>query len=427
MNIEDDMTGQADEQAGVGLPAVLVSMVILWAAYFAMATARGMVLGFEMQSEMLSRRFVVSLAGIAVTVLLWLLLRGFDRRRLGIRIVAAVAAAAPAALLLAFINQQAFADIESRTMKKIGEEQGVSIRRDEAGNLLVDISGMPLPPAPPASPGAEGDMASQAPGAHEVETVIAAPGAQKLLWQQLTDIALGRYFLLLSWCALYIAMGQAVQARVAERRQGEYRRAAKAAELKSLRYQVNPHFLFNTLNSLSALVMTNRNEQAETMIQTISTFYRRSLSGDPTDDVALSEEIELQRLYLKIEAVRFPDRLKVAIDVPDALASARIPGMILQPLVENSVRYAVAPVSRPVAIRLSAKEEYEQLVITVADDGPGGTGEPRDGGFGIGLANVQDRLKARFGDAASVVSGPGETGWRTIIHMPLSFRAGEED
>ncbi|RVQ67880.1 sensor histidine kinase [Croceicoccus ponticola] len=430
-----------------------------------MATARGLVLEFDYQQALLTRRFVVALAGVCVTVLLWLLLRGFDHRRMGLRIFVAVLAAAPASLLLAFINQQAFADVEALIVKSVGDDQGVRIRRDEAGNLLVDVPGVPsedvppmpppMPPTPPEPVAGTAGQATSAPSPRVVteeivgpvqrgagQSAIAAPAdmvkldeplRRKLMWQQLTDIALGRYYLLLTWCALYIAMSQAVKARVAERREGEYRRAAKAAELRSLRYQVNPHFLFNTFNSLSALVMTNRNEQAETMIQTISTFYRRSLSGDPTHDVQLSEEIELQRLYLQIEAVRFPDRLRVQIDVPHDLSTARVPGMILQPLVENSVRYAVASVNRPVTIRLTAAEEYERLVITVSDDGPGAGADDGQHGFGIGLDNVRNRLKARFGDDATVVSGPGvsgpgdsglgSSGWRTVIRMPLSFSA----
>ncbi|MDR7102147.1 histidine kinase [Croceicoccus sp. BE223] len=479
--------GPADpaEERGVGFVAVLVSMTVLWIAYFLLATARGLVLEFDFQADLLTRRFVVTLAGIGVTVLLWLLLRGFDHSRIGLRVLIAVVAAVPASLLLAFINQKAFADVEAKIVRSVGQDQGVRIRRDEAGNLLVDVPGVPgddavvppppvppppVPPAPTPRPDDPGNRAEDA-AAPETPAMPAPPATivteeirgpdgsgtvrnvdetagmsaedearmlkveeplrRKIMWQQLTDIALGRYFLLLSWCALYIAMGQAVQARVAERREGEYRRAAKAAELKSLRYQVNPHFLFNTLNSLSALVMTDRKEQAETMIQTISTFYRRSLSGDPTHDVPLSEEIELQRLYLQIEAVRFPDRLRIEVEVPEHLANARVPGMLLQPLVENSVRYAVAPVGRPVTIRLVALEEYGRLVIRVEDDGPGGSlADDSQHGFGIGLDNVRNRLKARFGDDASVASGPrsghstgpgGEHGWRTVIRMPLSF------
>jgi LytS/YehU family sensor histidine kinase len=116
------------------------------------------------------------------------------------------------------------------------------------------------------------------------------------------------------------------EGRAAERREGTYRRAAKAAELRSLRYQVNPHFLFNTLNSLSALVLTGKTQAAERMIQTISTFYRRSLADDPTADVPLREEFALQKLYLDIEAVRFPHRLRAVYKLPPELEDAKVPG-----------------------------------------------------------------------------------------------------
>jgi LytS/YehU family sensor histidine kinase len=225
----------------------------------------------------------------------------------------------------------------------------------------------------------------------------------------------------LAWCALYLALLAGEKARVAERREGAFRRAAKAAELRSLRYQVNPHFLFNTLNSLSALVLTGKTAAAERMIQTISTFYRRSLADDPTADVPLREEFALQRLYLDIETARFPDRLRAVYDLPESLSGALVPGLILQPLVENSVKHAVAPASRKVTITLSAREEYGRLVITVADDGRPAArvgGKPRDG-LGIGIGNVRDRLAARFGDEATVVSGPTSAGYATEIRVPL--------
>ena len=114
--------------------------------------------------------------------------------------------------------------------------------------------------------------------------------------------------------ALYIAILAIEQARAAERREQKFRSAAKAAELRSLRYQVNPHFLFNTLNSLSALVMTGKPQRAEEMIKSISRFYRHSLADEPTSDVALADEFDLQRQYLEIEAVRFPDRLHPVFD-----------------------------------------------------------------------------------------------------------------
>lgn len=249
-------------------------------------------------------------------------------------------------------------------------------------------------------------------------TIIQKSVEDEGLWRQLTDVALGRYFLLLAWAALYLALGNAAQVQAAERREGEFKRAAKAAELRSLRYQVNPHFLFNTLNSLSALVMSGRSETAERMIQTMSNFYRHSLASDPTADMPLADEIELQRHYLEIEGVRFPERLRAEFDVPAALSSACVPGMILQPLVENSVKYAVSATSRPVTIRISAREAGDKLVLTVSDDGPGKPEGP--GGTGIGLANVRDRLAARFGGEASVESGPLPAGgYSTTLILPV--------
>ena len=213
-------------------------------------------------------------------------------------------------------------------------------------------------------------------------------------------------------------------ARLAERREGEYRRAAKAAELRSLRYQVNPHFLFNTLNSLSALVMTGKADKAEDMIQNLSRFYRRSLTEDPTGDVPLADEFAQQKLYLDIEAVRFPSRLRAAFELPDDLADVCVPGMILQPLVENSVKYGIAPTSKVVTIRVAARREGRLLAITVSDDGSAGQvaeGEERmevPHGHGIGLANVRQRLKARFGDNAGIMTGQTVNGYVTTIRLP---------
>ncbi len=195
---------------------------------------------------------------------------------------------------------------------------------------------------------------------------------------------------------------------MAERRAATFERAAQLSELRALRYQLNPHFLFNTLNSLSALVMTGRRDEAEAMILNLATFYRSSLTSDPSGDVPLADEIAVQRLYLDIESVRFPDRLSVNIDVPEDLANAAVPGLILQPLVENAIKHGVARSTKPVAIHLSARVEGDQLILSVADDAPG-TARPAEGN-GIGQTNVRDRLFARYGAAAVVETLPGATG-----------------
>lgn len=378
---------------------VLLSVAGLWLCYFAITTARGMIVGLEFEYDMLGRRALVCVAGGAITLILWLVLRLFDNRPLWAKIAGALIVSAPLSILIAQVNQLAFAEVEKQMIDDLGEQQGVRLYRDEAGNLLAELPG----------------TASGA-GLGRTVTLARAPSGFDR-WRQLTDIALGRYFLLLAWCALYLAMLAGAQARAAERREGEFRRAAKAAELRSLRYQVNPHFLFNTLNSLSSLVMTGKAERAEDMIQAVSNFYRHSLADDPTSDVALRDEFDLQRQYLAIEEVRFPERLRSEFDLPAALGEARIPGMILQPLVENSVKYAVAPRSRPVTIRLSVREEYGRLVVTVSDNGPGVPDDTQHG-FGIGLANVRDRLRARFGADAQISSGPVPGGYSTELRMP---------
>ncbi|MDP3674420.1 MAG: histidine kinase [Novosphingobium sp.] len=388
-----------DKPGRVPARLVILSAASLWLCYFVLTTARGFVVGLDFQDELAGRRLVVTFAGFLVTLAIWPLLRQLDGRALALRIAAVLLLMLPASLIVAAINAAVFADMEEKMVSSIGEKQGVRIRRDEAGNVLVDVP----------------DMPPETPGAVKIDHKVEAEAK----WRQLTDIALGRYFLLLAWAGLYFALGYAEHARAAERREGEHRRAAKAAELRSLRYQVNPHFLFNTLNSLSALVLTGKTQAAETMIQTISTFYRRSLAGDPSADVPLEEEIRLQRLYLEIEAVRFPDRLRISYEIPADLEPACVPGMILQPHVENSVKYGVAPVSRPVTITLSAREEHGRLVLTVADDGPGAGLDSGPNGTGIGLQNVRDRLAARFGAEATVVSGSTGDGYATIIRIPL--------
>ena len=406
---------EAATHAPVPPRVVIASIAGIWLCYFVLASMRASVVGFELSPEMLFRRAGVTLGAMAVTLLLWPMLRLFQARPLWLKGAVVLLAALPASLAIAAVNQWAFADIESEMIAKIGKKEGISIHRDEAGNMLVDVPG-------DSAGGGDSSVTIE----RKSNGTLALPGKMDAenRFRQISDLALGRYFILLAWAALYLALANAAQAQQAERREGEYRRAAKAAELLSLRYQVNPHFLFNTLNSLSALVMTGKAEAAERMIQILSTFYRRSLAEDPSSDHALREEIELQKLYLEIEGVRFPDRLRTVIDIPAQLAEAQVPGMILQPLVENSVKYAVAASSKPVTITISAQERAGFLEVVVGDDGTGAAAVAGNGGRpvtgeGIGLANVRDRLAARFGNQASLETGLIQTGYRTVIRLPL--------
>jgi len=386
-----------EQTARVPFKTVLASVAGLWLCYFTLTTLRWELLGLGMSGELLLLRPLACLAGMVVTLALWLVLRLFDARPLWAKIAAALVLSIPAAVLLVQSNDLVFASLQ----QKVNEQ------------LTVDPTQAPTPGGILGQDPLLGTD-SEATGGSPVLVQEASP------WQSLIEQVFGRYFMMLAWCALYLALLTGEKASAAERREGAYKRAAKAAELRSLRYQVNPHFLFNTLNSLSALVLTGKTQAAEQMIQQLSTFYRRSLADDPTADVPLREEFALQKLYLDIEGVRFPRRLRAIYDLPPELEGAKVPGMILQPLVENTVRHAVAPTTGQITITLSAREEYGRLVVVVSDDGPGG--QPDESarlGFGIGLTNVRDRLRARFGDEASVVSGPAPGGYASQIRMPI--------
>ena len=231
-------------------------------------------------------------------------------------------------------------------------------------------------------------------------------------------------FFFVAWAAFYLATLAQAEALGARQRATEAESAARAAQVRALRYQVNPHFLFNTLNSLSSLVMSGRSAEAEAMILKLSTFFRSSLSLDASADVTLAEEIALQRLYLDIEKVRFPRRLKVEIDVPADLESARLPALVLQPVVENAIKYGVSPTKDKVVLRIVAREAGPgRFTIEVTNSGSAAparrNGEPLEG-TGVGLGNVCQRLGARFGSAAQCEFGPlADGGYRVVMTLPL--------
>jgi hypothetical protein len=243
------------------------------------------------------------------------------------------------------------------------------------------------------------------------------------------DAAVVWLFFFLAWSAFYLANQAQAEALGAQRRLADAESAAQAAQVRALRYQVNPHFLFNTLNSLSSLVMTGRSDRAEAMLLALSTFFRTSLSLDPSADVTLAEEIDLQRLYLDIEKARFPDRLHVEIDVPEELEQAHLPALLLQPIVENAIKYGVSKSRRAVVLRISANampdgrmqlEISNRLKHAGKDELPAATHE----GTGVGLSNVCQRLEARFGSRANCRFGPmAGGGFKVALTMPVEAGA----
>lgn len=221
------------------------------------------------------------------------------------------------------------------------------------------------------------------------------------------------------WGALYLALTFALSARAQAERARRAEALADQASLQMLRYQLNPHFLFNTLTSLSALVADKRTDEADQLIDRLSAFLRRSLETDANALTPLAEELALERDYLAIEQVRFGERLRVEVDVAPAAQTALVPPLILQPLIENAVRHAVGPTPRPVTISVQAEADEGVLTLRVRDDGPGFPAE-RMGRRGVGLANVEQRLRTLYADEAALTlaDAPGG-GAQVIVTLPL--------
>jgi hypothetical protein len=265
------------------------------------------------------------------------------------------------------------------------------------------------------------------------------------LWQEWTlDISLQRFvtvatLYLWTFC-LVLTMLWAVRMRnTADRSAARAARAEAAAalaqasgeqaEATALRLQLNPHFLFNALNSVSSLVLTDRKDQAEEMIGRLCQFLRASLSADPMEDVPLTQEIESIDAYLAIEEARFGDRLQVEIHVEDGAADALVPNFILQPLVENAVKHGVAAVRGPASLTVAAAREGEELVLTIVNRSQS-PGDDASGAAvsrlstGIGLANTRLRLDHRYDGKGRLEAGSTPGGYSAAIRIPFTCARG---
>jgi signal transduction histidine kinase len=192
------------------------------------------------------------------------------------------------------------------------------------------------------------------------------------------------------------------QARAVTRAQA----LAYDAQLRMLHYQINPHFLFNTLNAISTLVLEKRNDQAESMLLKLAGFLRYSLDRQPTETTTLSAELDAQRKYLEIEQTRFDDKLRVRFNIEAGLEQAKVPSLILQPILENAIKYAITPRAEGGSIDVSAHREGETLRIRIEDDGPGMPQTPVAGPRrrGVGLANARERLELIYGERAGLIA-----------------------
>ena len=262
-----------------------------------------------------------------------------------------------------------------------------------------------------------------------------ASGADTGLAQTVLSVIYLDMPLLGAWSALYYAINYYLQVEEQADRLERLEAQATSAQLAMLRYQLNPHFLFNTLNSISTLVLLKQTEPANAMLTRLSGFLRHTLVTQPGGKVSVAQEVETLKLYLDIERMRFEERLRTVFKIEPAAAKAGIPSLLLQPLVENAIKYAVSPQEEGARISLTAQVIGNRLRITVADTGPGLQGRPlvqrrydnRNAGShtastGLGLANIRDRLAQAYGeDHRFEIVTPPEGGFTVIIEIPYEL------
>lgn len=226
-------------------------------------------------------------------------------------------------------------------------------------------------------------------------------------------------FALLGWSLLYFSINGWISLERERRRAAEAEGLAQSARLQALQSQLQPHFLFNTLNSISALVVDGRLDAAISMISRLSDFLRISLQTSDTPQIPVASEMVFVRHYLDIQKIRFGDRLTFRLDVAPAALSALVPTLLLQPLVENAVQHGILPHREGGSVAITAHTDAHTLKLRIEDDGPGFGGPPLPP-FGVGLSNTARRLDELYGGQAKLVVGRGAVcGVVVSIELPL--------
>lgn len=257
---------------------------------------------------------------------------------------------------------------------------------------------------------------------------------QTAIWDEFNYWYFGSLFVFLSWTVLYYGikyyelhtlehaklMEESALKQREQLRRKEAESATRNAQLQMLRYQLNPHFLFNTLNSINALVRLNESHKAQDMIQQLSRFLRHSLEDESRENVSLDQELETLMLYLAIEQIRFEDRLELEFDVEPLAREALVPSLLLQPIFENSMKYAIADSEDGGAVSLKARVVDDELQLEVSDTGPGMEALQNVQGQGIGLSNTLNRLETLYGrDYTFETNSVEPTGLCVRINIPF--------
>jgi signal transduction histidine kinase len=370
------MHDPAHPAVAVPVPArlALASIAGFWAVWLALVTGRALVMGWPDQGGMLLRRLSMTLVCVGLAWCIYLGLRRITSAQLPIRAAAAFLACAPAAILFAGLNSYLF------------------------------YRWLPVPSVLP-------DLARWDDGA-VLRTAIA-------------DGFVTWYFFFAAWAAFLLALSVVGEVRAVERQRAAAEAAAHDARLAMLRLQVDPHFLFNALNALAAMVAGGETKAAGAMIRNLAAFFRAGLVENPVADIPLADEVEFQRLYLAIEQARLGDRLSVEIDVPPSLGGIMLPPLVLQPLVENAVKHGVGATTAPVTIGIWVRCEDGMLHLHVTDRTSDIAARRQIGSLpstGIGLTNTRARLATRFGTGVTLSTGAVEGGWDSVVSIPMAGR-----
>jgi len=251
------------------------------------------------------------------------------------------------------------------------------------------------------------------------------PGARPFGVESFGAILLN-FALLAAWSALYYGINYYLLLEEEIDQRAKLENQASSAQLAMLRYQLNPHFLFNTLNSISTLVLLKQTERANAMLARLSSFLRYTLANEPTAQVTLAQEVETLKLYLEIEKMRFEDRLRPHFRIDAATIGARLPSLLLQPLIENAIKYAVTPSETGADIWIGASRDGSGVRIEVADNGSQAhEALVATQSTGVGLANTRDRLAQAYGEAHGFTTRTNEHGgFSVIVDIPLDAAPG---
>jgi LytS/YehU family sensor histidine kinase len=236
------------------------------------------------------------------------------------------------------------------------------------------------------------------------------------------------FALLAAWAALYYGINYYILLEEQINQRERLESQASSAQLAMLRYQLNPHFLFNTLNSISTLVLLKQTERANAMLARLSSFLRYTLANESSAKVTLAQEVETLKLYLEIEKMRFEDRMRPHFRIDAETIGARLPSLLLQPLIENAIKYAVTPSEDGADIWITAAREGSAVRIEVADSGGDSASAEMSAtqSTGVGLANIRERLQQAYGNAHGFTTKKNEHGGFSVI-IEIPYESGDED